>query len=107
MLAAQMMCSRMPRIYQPAKYLFLLMNKTSKEAYRAVSTMSPDGLKVRFTACLAYSAAQDVATQALMQSIGRAPNKGGRLGFDSDKAPTRVYRPVRTGGTDVRSIMPR
>ena len=54
MLAAQMMCSRMPRIYQPAKYLFLLMNKTSKEAYRAVSTMSPDGLKVRSTARLAY-----------------------------------------------------
>ena len=43
------------------------------------------------------SIAADVATQALMQSIGRAPNKGGRLGFDSDKAPTRVYRPVRCG----------
>jgi hypothetical protein len=40
------MCSRMPRIYQPAKFLFLMMNRTSKEAYRAVSTMSPEGLKV-------------------------------------------------------------
>ena len=45
--AAQMMCSRMPRIYQPAKYLFLLMHKTSKEAFRAVSNMSPAGLEAR------------------------------------------------------------
>jgi hypothetical protein len=46
-LLAQMMCSRMPRIYQPAKYLFLLMHKTSKEAFRAVSHMSPAGLEAR------------------------------------------------------------
>lgn len=44
-----MMCSRMPRIYQPAKFLFLLMHKTSKEAFRAVGTMPPEGLKVQPT----------------------------------------------------------
>ena len=39
----------------------------------------------------------DAAAQALIVAIGRQPVKGdAKLGFDSDKAATRVYRPVRT-----------
>ena len=90
-----MMCSRMPRIYQPAKYLFLLMHKTSKEAFRAVSNMSPEGLKARPRSALLSGALSLTRQQALIVAIGRLPNKGGRLTFDSDKAPSRVYRPVR------------
>lgn len=57
-----MMCSRMPRIYQPAKYLFLLMHKTSKEAFRAVSNMSPEGLKARArAACCGHTSLTQAA----------------------------------------------
>jgi hypothetical protein len=106
----QMMCGRMPRIYLPAKFIFDLLHRYSKEAHRVTSGMTPDAIKARWLRLpreLLCQSAQFGAhlccvTQALIISIGRMPHRPGRLGFDSDQAATRVYRPVRRAGTSTR-----
>lgn len=44
---AQMMCSRLPRIYLPARYIYGIVRRASKEPSMVINTLSQDALKVR------------------------------------------------------------
>ena len=73
----QMICTRAPRIYQPARFLFQLMNRFSKYPYRVVESLSPDALKT------------------LVTGIGRTQLEGNgklKIGFDSDQMLVASYK---------------